>query len=109
VDNQPTVFVCPGDDFVRNANAERQRRFRGTPQGRAAAAARNLCNKLKRQAAKRLYHQQRRSAVADCSGAGKRVRDVGAEGVNTNAVHDRFLKEVVGWQCAWPREGFARG
>jgi len=101
--------VFPNTNNVRNANAERQARFRATPQGRTAAAVRNERLKLKRRAAKRLYHQQRRAAIVDCAGPGQRLRDVGAEGVTGNVVHKRFLEVAVGWQCAWPREGFARG
>jgi hypothetical protein len=72
--------VFPNTNNVRNANAERQARFLATPQGRTAAAVRNERLKLKRRAAKRLYHQQRRAAIIDCAGPGQRVRDVGAEG-----------------------------
>jgi hypothetical protein len=102
--------VFPNTNNVRNANAERQARFRATPQGRTAAAVRNERLKLKRRAAKRLYHQQRRAAIIDCAGPGQRVRDVGAEGVKGTAVHRRFLEVAIGWHSELPQhEGATLG
>jgi hypothetical protein len=83
-------FVCTNSENARNANAERQHRFRQTAKGQAAAAARNARAKKNRRDAKRQFQSERRAVVVNGVGAGDRVRDVGNNGAPGNAVRARF-------------------
>jgi hypothetical protein len=56
-------------DRKKRNNAERQRAFRAR-------------RRVIRQAAKRLYQSQRRSAITNCSASGTLLRDVGREKVS---------------------------
>ena len=80
--------MCLNVKADRNA-AERQKRWRATPAGVAASAARNAVRKAARQLARRRYQSERRAAVADCTPGGERLRVVGAPCVVGSAAYRR--------------------
>lgn len=76
----------------RNANAERQGRWRLTPVGIVIQALRAADRKVARQLARRRYHSERRAAVVGSTPGGERLRDVGISSMGMNAAELRSRK-----------------
>lgn len=74
--------VSSGTEAGRNANAERQARFRDSKAGQQALDRRNTQRMAERLLAKELYNVERRSAVADCVQGSTRLRAVGLQKTN---------------------------